>query len=127
MGRIERHVMDRLQDRREGISVVIRGGAAGDDNTYDWDRPLTQRPLPDWAMHRGWASGYELAYSLKEAEPTRAQRLSVDRSIRKLVAGGLVESDRSSLRWLRLPVSQEQLDAEHGEAMEARKRMSSMR
>ena len=101
VGSLQRHVLDRLALGGGGLELRRRGAGA-----------CEVRPLDDWMAARGYVSSYELAQSIRGAEPTRSEQSSVQRAIRNLEKRGLVE-----VRWgcARLPVSEQQHEAEWAE------------
>lgn len=94
IGKLQRHILDRLK-------------LGGDEF------------IPDWMGDRGYVGSYELARSIRDEEPTRSERVAVQRALRNLEARGLVQMMRGKeeLR-VRLPVSEEQRLAEQRRALQ---------
>jgi hypothetical protein len=101
MGRIERHVRNRI--------------AVGGD-----------QHLGGWFEECGYVSIYMLAWSLREAEPTRSELVSVRRAVRKLQARRLIEVRGRSNLMARLRVADAQREAEKDEICRRRKEHSAM-
>jgi hypothetical protein len=101
MGRIERHVLDRI-------------AVGGDEH------------LRGWFEQCGYVSIYMLAWSLREAEPTRSDLVSVRRAVQKLKARGLIEVRGRANLMARLPVADAQREAEEDEIRRRRQGHSVM-
>jgi hypothetical protein len=98
MGKIERHVLGRI-------------AVGGDEHAV----------VGDWFEECGYVSIYTLASSLREAEPTRSELVSVRRAVRKLEARGQIEVRGRSNRIARLPVADAEREAEEDEIRRRRK------
>ena len=83
--------------------------------------------LPESWTSRGYVSSYTLASSICEGEPTRSERVSIQRALRNLEARGLVDLINDRCRgssrglWARLPATDARRDWERAEAAKLHK------
>jgi hypothetical protein len=99
VGSLQRQILDRLGAGGATLDPRYRG------------HPIH----PKHALaKRGYVSSYELAHSIRGAEPTRSDRSAVQRAVRNLEKRGLVEltGAREGELWTRATVSDEQIEAE---------------
>lgn len=95
IGKLQRHILDRMK-------------VGGD------------KSIPRWMSDRGYVGSYELARSIRgDGEPTRSERVAIQRALRNLEARGLVEMmlGKEELQ-ARLPVTEGQRLVERRKGLE---------